>query len=73
MSVVFIGGDEPYWVDAKKQSLIGVLQMPELNLLQTEILDQAVVEHLNTYPVIDSQRVAMASRDSIWLIDEPFA
>ena len=36
MSVVFIGGDEPYWVDAKKQSLIGALQMPELNLLQTD-------------------------------------
>lgn len=65
MSVVFIGGDEPYWVDAKKQSLIGVLQMPELNLLQTEILDQAVVEHLNTYPVIDSQRVAVVAVDKL--------
>ena len=65
MSVVFIGGDEPYWVDAKKQSLIGVLQMPELNLLQTEILDQSVVEHLNTYPIIDSQRVAVVAVDKL--------
>ena len=65
MSVVFIGGDEPYWVDTKKQALIGTLQMPELNLLLTESLDPSVVDHLNTYPVIDDKRVAVVTVDKL--------
>lgn len=65
MSVIFIGGDEPYLVDAKRKAFIGQMQMPELNLLCAEELDKAVVDHLNTYPVIDERRVAVVSLDSL--------
>lgn len=65
MSVIFIGGDEPYLVDAKRKSLLGDLQMPELNLLTTEILDEAVLDHLNTYPVIDDKRVAVVTVEKL--------
>ena len=65
MSVIFIGGDEPYLVDAKRKSLIGEMQMPELNLLTTEVLNESVLDHLDTYPVIDEKRVAVVTVEKL--------
>ena len=72
MSVVLIGGDEPYLVDVKRKSLIGKMQMPELNLLSTELLDETVLDHLTTCPVMDEQRLAVVTVEKLADADNEF-
>ena len=72
MSVIFIGGDEPYLVDAKRKSLIGEMQMPELNLLTTEVLNEAVLDHLDTCPIVDEKRVAVVTVEKLADADNDF-
>lgn len=72
MSVVLIGGDEPYLIDAKRKSLIGTMQMPELNFMSSEVLDASVVNHLTTYPVVDERRVALITVQKLDEINNSF-
>lgn len=72
MSIVLIGGDEPYLIDAKRKSLIGTMQMPELNFMNSEILDSSVVNHLTTYPVVDERRVALLTVQKLDEINNSF-
>ena len=72
MSIVLISGDEPYLIDVKRESLVGTMQLPELNFMSTETLDASVVAHLTTYPVIDKRRVALVTVQKLEEINNPF-
>lgn len=72
MSIVLIGGDEPYLIDVKRESLIGTMQLPELNFMSTEMLDASVAAHLATCPIMDERRVAVVTVQKLEEIDNPF-
>lgn len=58
MKIELIGGDEPYMIDMRRKQLIRKLQMPDLNFYKSDVLDEKVLEHLQTCPIVDEEKVA---------------
>lgn len=59
MSILFIGGNEPYYVEKACQVAMNLeeLALSEINYLKTDSMGENVLSFLDTYPVMDSRKV----------------
>lgn len=70
MSIQYVMGDEPYWVDSEiRKAVEGV--NPEIDLLKADQLNEEVLQFLNSFSFIGVRRAAIVTVGDLSEADKP--
>jgi DNA polymerase III delta subunit len=71
MSVRFLVGDEPYWIDSEIKKVTDAVAMPEMNLLRSDKLSEEVFSFLSAMPFMAERKAAVVTVADLSECDSP--